>query len=314
MNSYRLNEAPLDEVCVVYALIKTAERRKDRNGKDYLALTFQDKSGLLDGKLWGVDAEALARYKPGLVVCLQGKRELFNQTPQFRIHSLRPAEEGEPREAKLYTQTAPLSEDEMALEIEAALLEITNSSIEKLVRYLLKQAGPAFYAYPAAKRMHHTYYGGLAFHTVSILKMARAVCSNYPNINKNLLFGGLILHDLGKLLEYRDPLNAEYTLRGNLMGHISLMNEALALACNDLHIPQDEEAVVLLKHMILSHHGKLEYGSPVEPKILEAEILHRLDDLDASVQMVQAVLEQTEPGEFSQRVTGMEGRNFYKPK
>lgn len=314
MDTLALFDAPMDENFYTYALLKNSEVRKDRNGKDYLSFTLQDKSGLLEAKLWGVTSQDIRAFQAGRVVYLYGKRELFNKQPQFRIHDIRLAEEGEPTDPTLYAQAAPLSADDIALDIEAALQVISRPKIEKLVRHLLAKVGDDFYQFPAAKRLHHAYLGGLGFHTVTMLRLAEAVSRLYPGLDMSLLYGAIILHDLGKTVELSDPLSAEYTTVGNLLGHISIVSEMLAVACEELGFDQTDEEIVLLKHMVLSHHGKLEYGSPVVPRLMEAEVLHRLDDFDASMQMMRTALEATEPGEFTTRLVGMGGREFYRPK
>ncbi len=154
----------------------------------------------------------------------------------------------------------------------------------------------------------------MAFHTLSILRLAHSVVKEYPDINASLLYAGAILHDLGKTLELSGPVATVYTVPGNLLGHIVLIDEEIANACDKLGIDKMSEDAVLLRHMIISHHGLLEYGSPVQPHLMEAEILHHLDDLDASIQMMRKALEHTEPGDYTERVFGMDRRNFYRPQ
>ncbi len=182
------------------------------------------------------------------------------------------------------------------------------------MRYLLKEYHDEFFKFPAAKSNHHAYAGGLAFHTLSILRLAKAVTEQYEEVDKALLYAGTILHDLGKVLELSGPVATTYTLAGNLIGHIVLVDEEIVKACAALKIELEGEDAILLRHMILAHHGLLEYGSPVQPHLLEADILHQLDNLDASIQMLKKSLAHTEPGNFSERIFGMEGRNFYQPK
>lgn len=200
----------------------------------------------------------------------------------------------------------------MADEFNAALFEITNANWNRIVRYLLTEYHNQFYSYPAAKKNHHAFAGGLAFHTLSMLRLAHAVVKEYEDINAPLLYAGTILHDLGKVIELSGPIATQYTIAGNLLGHIVLIDEQIVKAADKLKIDLESEDMILLRHMILSHHGLLEYGSPVRPHILEAEVLHQIDQLDASIQMLRGTLEHTEPGTFSERIFGMDGRNFYR--
>ena len=133
-------------------------------------------------------------------------------------------------------------------------------------------------------------------------------------INSSLLYSGVILHDMGKTVELSGPTATSYTLAGNLVGHIVLIDEQIVEACHELKISENQEDVLLLRHMILAHHGLLEYGSPVRPHILEAEVLHQIDQLDASIQMLSQALKHTKPGQFSEKIFGMDGRAFYRPE
>ena len=123
-----------------------------------------------------------------------------------------------------------------------------------------------------------------------------------------------MLHDLDKVIELSGPENTEYTVRGNLIGHIALIDEELTKTLMELKIDDSKEEVIVLRHVLLSHHGLLEYGSPVRPKIMEAEILHMIDNLDAEMMMMTAALGLVDPGQMSNKIFALEGRSFYKPK
>lgn len=199
-------------------------------------------------------------------------------------------------------------------EINNTFFEITNPKWNRIVRYLLNKYHDSFFSFPAAKKNHHAFSGGLAFHTVSMLRLAKAIAKEYDVLNESLLYAGVLLHDLGKVKELSGPIATKYTLEGNMIGHIVIVDEEIVKACEILQIDYNSEEVILLRHMILSHHGLLEYGSPVRPHIMEAEVLHQIDQLDASIQMMKSSLSHTESGEFSERIFGLDGRNFYKPK
>jgi 3'-5' exoribonuclease len=146
-----------------------------------------------------------------------------------------------------------------------------------------------------------------------MIEMAKAVANYYPNINQSLLYAGLVLHDLGKVIELSGPTATEYTLEGQLIGHIVLVDQEITLACEELNISMDSEDVLMLRHVILAHHGELEYGSPVRPQVKEAEIIHYLDQIDAKINMMEDALDKTEPGEFTGKIWPLENRRFYKP-
>ena len=309
----KIYEHEIDDNFEIYVLIKSADIRLAKNGKKFIAFTFQDRSGQIDGKYWDAKEEDIQQFQAGQVVAVTGKREMYQNNPQLRITKLRLAREGEPGRPELYMERAPLKSEEMVEEVSQILFEITSAPINRIVRHILKKYQREFFEYPAAKRHHHAIVGGLGFHTVSILRMAKTVIQYYPSVNKSLLYGGVILHDIGKTIELSGSMSTEYTLKGNLIGHIVLIDEEITKACLSLNIDEDSEEVILLKHIVLAHHGKQEFGSPVTPHLLEAEIIHHLDNLDASINMIDTALLRTTPGTFSERIFGLENRSFYKP-
>lgn len=311
--SKKIYEFEIDEPLELFALIKSADVRKAKNNKPFIAFTFQDKSGQIDGKYWDAKEEDILRFQAGTVVHVTGKRELYQNNPQLRITKLRPINEGELFTPDMFMERAPMRTEDMVEEINQTLFEITSAPINRIVRHILSKYHKAFFDFPAAKRHHHAFPGGLSYHTVSILRLAKAVVKNYPNINQSLLYGGVILHDIGKTVELTGSMATEYTLKGNLIGHIVLMDEEITKACEVLKINEDNEDVILLKHVVLAHHGKLEFGSPVKPHVMEAEIIHHLDMLDASINMIDTALQRTAEGAFSERIFGLENRMFYKP-
>lgn len=313
MEKPRLFDIPLGTPFEIFVLIKTAAVKQDRNGRSFIAFNFQDKSGTIDGMYWSAKEEEVNKFKSGHVVSLRGTRDMYNGQPQVRITGLRLANSSEPDDPTLYVEEGPMSQEDMHKEIDYYISEITHPKIHKIVTTIMTKLSPDFYSYPAAKRHHHAFVGGLGFHTISMLRLTQVIYKQYPSLDKSLLYGGAMLHDAAKVIEFSHPMTTEYTLEGNLIGHISLMAEEIALAAEELGLSQEDEAVTLLKHMVLSHHGYQEYGSPIRPQLMEAEIVHQVDNLDATIQMLLGAYNHTENGEFSQRVHGLDGRSFYKP-
>lgn len=312
MANQKLFDFDVDEVMDIFVLIKSADVRVAKNGKRFLALTFEDDSGELAGMYWDANDEDVSLFVPGKVVKLNAKRENYQGKPQVKITGLRLAKETEPHDPSYFLPHAPEKRSEIEAQIDQYIFEITQPTWNRIVRNLLQKHHEAFFTFPAAKTNHHAFAGGLSFHTLSILNLAKSVVSQYEGIDTALLYAGAILHDLGKTVELSGPLSTSYTVAGNLIGHISLVDGEIVAACQTLKIDAQQEDVLLLRHVILAHHGLLEYGSPVTPHLLEAEILHRLDELDASVMMIQGALGHTKPGEFSERIFGLDRRNFYK--
>ena len=311
----KLYEHKMDEVVELFLLIKSTAERKTKAGKPFLTITFQDTSGEMTGNLWDVSPQQLEMFTPTAVVHVKGKREEYNGQPQLRIDRIRLATEGEPNRPELFVKRAPLKRETMVEKLNEIIFEITNPNMNRIVRHILNHPkyNKAFFHAPAAKSNHHAFSGGLAYHTVSMLEMAKAVVNYYPNINRSLLYAGLILHDVGKVVELSGPTATEYTMEGQLIGHIVLIDQEITSACVELNIPEDDEAVLMLRHVVLAHHGELEWGSPVRPQLKEAEIIHYLDQLDAKINMMEDALEKTEPGDYTGKVWALENRRFYKP-
>ncbi|EFR30872.1 3'-5' exoribonuclease YhaM family protein [Eremococcus coleocola] len=298
----------------LFVLIKAADKRVARNGNPFIAFRFQDKSGSMDGMYWSATDREIQAFQAGKVVYLKGRRDTYNGTPQVKIEAIRLAELGEPNDPTLYVESIGIRKEAIQTDIENSLLLIKDGEIARVVRRILKDHQDAFYSYPAAKRLHHAVAGGLSFHTMTMLKIAQSLLELYPQLNASLLIGGIVLHDIGKTIELSGPISTEYTLKGQLMGHIVLIDELIDRAARDLNIdPDQSEAIILLKHMVLAHHGKQEYGSPVVPRLLEAEIIHYIDDMDAKINMISSALEQTERGAFSQQIFALDRREVYRP-
>ena len=301
-----------DEQVSLYVLIKSADEKMTRTNKPYLSFTFQDTSGEISANYWDAKQEDIEKFKPGTVIRLEGKREEYKGNPQIRINAIRPAKDDEPNNPELYVERAPINKDKMVEEFNHALFDITNANMNRIVRFIMKKYQHDFFQSPAAKTNHHAFMGGLAYHTVSMLRIARSLSEIYSELDVSLLFSGIILHDVGKVVELSGPTATDYTLEGKLIGHIVMINEEIVRACKELKIDEDHEDVLLLKHTVLAHHGELEYGSPVRPLIPEAEMIHYIDQIDAKMNMISSALRKTEPGEFSERVWAMNNRSFYK--
>lgn len=313
MTTKQLFDYQNDEAVDLFVLIKTADVRIAKNGKQFIAFTFQDQSGQISGKYWDASDSDIAKFTAGQVIHLQGKRELYQNNPQIKIYKLRETTADEPQAVEQFVPKAPVQTEQMQAEFSQIIFEITNPNWQRLVRHLVQKQQTAFFSFPAAKTNHHAFAGGLAYHTLSMLHLAKTIVAQYPQLNASLLYAGVILHDLGKTLELSGPISTEYTVRGNLIGHIVLVDEAIVSACETLKIDINSEDMLLLRHVVLAHHGLLEYGSPVKPQLIEAEVIHQIDELDASITMMTQSLKHAEAGHYTERLFAMEGRQFYRP-
>ena len=303
-----------DELFEGFYLIKKAELRKTRAGKDFLAMTFQDDSGEISGNLWDAQPHNVETFTAGKVVYMQGRREVYNNTPQVNQITLRLPEVGEPNDPADFKEKPPVNVTEVKDYLEQMVFKIENPTWQRIVRALYRKYHKDFFSYPAAKTNHHAFESGLAYHTATMVRLADAISDIYPELNKSLLFAGIMLHDLGKVIELSGPDNTEYTVRGNLIGHIALIDEEITKVLGELNIDDTKEDVTVLRHVVLSHHGLLEYGSPVRPRIMEAEIIHMIDNIDAEMMMMTTALSRIGEGEMTSRLFALDNRSFYKPR
>lgn len=297
----------------LFVLIKDVQVKTTKKGDQYLAMTFGDQSGELSGNLWDATDQQVQDLQAGRVVFLVGQRSSYQGRPQVNISDVRLATEDEPHEPTDFVAHAPEDEETLKADLRPFVMAITEPTWRKIVNDLLAKHGEDFFHSPAAKTNHHAYVGGLAYHTLSILRLARSVINQYSGINQSLLYAGALLHDLGKTVELSGAVGTQYTTTGKLIGHISLIDGEICADCQKNGIDYENPTVVLLRHTVLAHHGLLEYGSPERPQLLEAEILHHLDELDASIMMMQTALDQSPEGEFTDRIFALDNRSFYKP-
>ncbi|MDK8639251.1 3'-5' exoribonuclease YhaM [Niallia taxi] len=294
-----------------HLLIKSSARAMASNGKPFLTLIFQDKSGEIEAKLWDATDADEQIYQPETIVKINGDIQNYRGRMQLRIRQIKLVSQEESVRLSDFIETAPLESEEMQAKINQYIFDMKNPNIQRITRHLVKKHQKAFFEYPAATKNHHEFVSGLAYHVVSMLDLAKAIAGLYPSLDTDLLYGGIILHDLGKVQELSGPISTTYTVEGNLLGHITIMVNEIGKAADELGIKGEE--VMILQHLVLSHHGKAEWGSPKAPLIKEAEILHYIDNLDAKMNMLDRALERVKPGEFSERIFPLENRSFYKP-
>ncbi|MCF0112117.1 MAG: HD domain-containing protein [Erysipelotrichaceae bacterium] len=283
------------------------------SGAPYLSVTLQDNSGTIEGKLWDVKEPQKNAAKAGQVVLVRGDVFNYRGALQVRITDLREIDQIGIN-LKDYLTTGSIDRETIVEEVRNALKRLKNPVLKKLLCELFADCKDTFFEYPAAAKNHHEFCGGLSTHVVGMLRVGYAVCELYPMLDEDLLISGILAHDLGKLIELSGAILPDYTTEGRLLGHISIMQAKIAEKASELGIPENDESVVLLRHMVLSHHGQYEYGSPVLPMIPEAEVLHMIDNMDARMEMMRKSLDDVEEGAFTQRIFSLENRMLYKHK
>lgn len=212
-----------------------------------------------------------------------------------------------------FYEYAPISIEEIKEIVERYLNKIENKIIKDIVMSLYNSRKEEFYLYPAATKLHHAYISGLSYHTSTMFKLIDGFKEIYPLLNEDLLIAGVFLHDICKVKELSNYAGPEYTKEGKLLGHITMGVTAVELVALELGHQHTEE-VLLLQHMILSHHYYGNYGSPKKPNIPEALILHFIDNIDSKMTALSDALDNTLPGEFTQSITVIDRERYYKSK
>lgn len=283
-----------------------------QNGAPYLSLVLQDNSGEIEGRYWDVSPEQEQIIQVGKICEFKLDVLTYRQKLQVRVHEANQKDQSTYR-LDDFVKASDYQIDELKEKIAAYVQDIENDIMRQLVEDGLDFYGDLFYQYPAATRNHHDFVAGLATHVYGMLQVAESLCEIYPIYNRDLLYAGILLHDMGKIEEYNSPILSEYTEQGRLVGHISIMHGRL-MQFAEKRGYEDTEEYLLLRHLVLSHHGKMEYGSPVVPMVKEAELLNFIDNIDARTDMFSKFYEELDEGEFSGRLFPLDGRRFYKAK
>ncbi|MGM9944537.1 MAG: 3'-5' exoribonuclease YhaM [Lysinibacillus sp.] len=295
-----------------YLLIKESKKGVTTVGKPFMSLILQDRSGDIEAKLWDTNEEHEQMYQAQVIVRVGGEIHDYRGKNQLRIKQIRVARPEEGVQISDLLPTAAIPKEQLFEDLMQFFFEIKNPNISRITRNLIKKHQEKLLIFPAASKNHHDYASGLLDHVVSMLRLSKAICDLYPTLNRDLMYAGIILHDIGKVIELTGPVGTAYTIEGNLLGHITIMVNEIGQAAKELGIEGEE--VMLLQHLVLSHHGKEEWGSPKKPMIQEAEIIHYIDNIDAKMNMLTRALEKTKPGEFTERLFPLDNRSFYKPK
>jgi len=292
-------------------LVKNVVKGVTTNGLIYLNVTLQDKTGFVEAKKWEVTPADSEVFKIGNIVKIQGDALLYRDKIQVKIFSGEIADiEKENVENLLLESPKPV--DELVSKFKAFKDSVKNPDCIKILNNVMGKYYDKYINYPAATTNHHEFYHGLIYHSVSMAEIADFLASHYPEVDRDIVLTGCLLHDIGKVIEFSGVVATKYTVEGNLVGHISIGAHIVRLAGEEEGITS--EVPMLLEHMILAHHGKHEFGSPVLPETREALLLSMVDELDSKMQTLKKVMEGVEPGGFSEKIFQLENRSFYKPK
>ena len=291
MKSPFVNELELNQPVTACFLVHSKEIREKKTGEPYLSLMLGDKTGKIDAKMWDNVAEVLTAFDRDSFVKIKGATQLHMNRPQLTIYKLRPLEDHEVDFADFFPATLR-NVEEMWSELLSIVSGVKNNDIRALLTLLLEDPEIArrFRLAPAAKTIHHAFLGGLLEHVLSLANLCLATSPHYPFIDIDLMIAGAVLHDIGKIHELSYDRGFSYTAEGQLLGHmmiaLRMMGDKIA------RLPGFPEPLrTLLEHMVISHHGHLEFGSPKLPQFPEAMLFHQLDDLDSKMECMRQLID-----------------------
>ena len=291
-------------------LVGSVSKGVNTNGGSYFSLELRDASGTITAKKWDATLQDEEMFITGNVISIIGETNKYKDVLQLKIlsASLVALEE---IDVERFVKAPPIAKEDLINKFNKYVTSIKNVDCQKLIQYMVKKYGDKIYSYPAAVSIHHEYSSGLLMHSLTMADIASFLTPIYE-ADYDLLITGCLLHDLGKIIELEGPIVYKYSTEGKLLGHISIMCAEIRKAAEELKITS--EIPLLLEHMVLSHHGQQEFGSPVMPLTKEALLLSLIDNLDSKMVVINKAIQEVEPGNFSNKVFPLDNRSFYKPK
>jgi 3'-5' exoribonuclease len=299
-----------------FFMVKSIGLKLGANKKQYLDISLGDKTGEISGKKWDVTDEELMELQTineGDLVKIRAQVTEWNGTKQLRVMRIRKINGDEGLELREFIKAAPEAPEDMFKYLMDAAEAMTDEDLKRLCVLSLGLGKEKLMYYPAAQRNHHAEMAGLLYHVKRMLMTAEKVCQVYENLDRDLLYAGVLLHDMEKLHEINANewgISDGYSFEGNMLGHIIQGIKVLDKQMEELKFPK--EKAIMVEHMILSHHYEPEFGSPRKPLFPEAEMLHYLDMIDARMYDMQEALDAAAPGQFSDRVWTLDNRRLYK--
>ena len=296
-----------------FCIIKSITEKTDKNGKMYLDLELFDAGGSIAAKLWDYNPDIHKGYEPDMIIKIRATVNVFRDTEQLRIDMIRMSTDSDVIDMTKLLPVAPFDSQFMFDELYKCTEAFENNEIKKLVQYMMNENKENLLNWPAALKLHHAMRGGLLYHTYTMYRVAKGICEIYPMLRTDLVYGGIILHDLAKIDELcanRLGLSTGYSTCGQLIGHIPLGVAKIEVAAQKLEI--SNEIKIAFQHIILSHHSSPEFGSPKYPMFPEAEVVATVDNLDARMYEMFDVLDGVNSGGFSDRQWALDNRLLYK--
>ena len=293
-------------------LVVSSTKGTTDKGLTYLNVTFQDKSGAIEAKKWDADDNDLKILAPGNIVYVDGIVNLYKNQPQLKVVSVSKVENKEDIELSNFARVSPIPLEELKAKLDKFLNSFKDKDVEKVTKAVISHFYDKYITYPGAVKVHHEFGSGILHHSLFMAEVADAISEIYTQVDRDILVAGALLHDIGKTIEYENPIAPVQTAEGKLCGHVAIGYAEFKHIVDELHI--ESEVPLLLEHMILAHHGSLEFGSPVMPATREALLLSEIDMLDSRQMILDKALDGVKEGEFTQRLWAMDDTSFYKPK
>jgi len=309
----KITDLKAGEKVEAFYLIKSFDVKKTTAGKQYIDINLVDKSGEINAKIWEYTKETDTIVSDSRIVKVRGEVLEWNGTKQLKINKVRAKLPTEEVKITELIPSAPVESSEMLQTIKMYADKINDEQIKLLINNILDKYDSKLLYYPAAKKNHHSYMGGLLYHTMRMLQSGEKLGQIYNFLNMDYIFAGVVLHDICKILEMDSDeygVVSDYTMEGKLLGHIIQGIKEIELEGDKIGL--DREKSVILQHMVLSHHYEPEFGSPKKPMTPEAEILHFLDIIDARMFDFEHALQGVEPGTFTDKIWLLDNRNLYK--
>ena len=311
-------------------LLADVKKGVTASSKKYLTILLQDATGTIEGKKWDVLPEDEDIFVKGNVIAIDGEVLSYRDQLQMKILAGHPLPQ-EGIEWSRFVPAAPVSLEVLKAKLDAYLDSMVDPDVAQIARLMVKEFSNRFYSWPAAVRNHHNYVSGLLYHSITMVDLALEVCRVYPSLNRDIVLAGTIIHDMGKTIELSGCQATSFTLEGKLLGHISLGQAELRriakengyFAYDELPEGADEETkarlfkkkeiAVTLEHIILSHHSKPEFGSPLPPLTREALAVAMIDDFDAKMMILDKAFVGVAKGDCTAKIFTMDERYFYLP-
>ena len=292
-------------------IVKALNKGIGSNGSVFLTITLQDASGVIDAKKWSYEEGDDELFKIGNIVHVDADCVSFKDKLQLKVKRVSLMDINNVDTSELIRESE-FSKDELISKLNEFASNIENENIKKIVIYVLKKYQDAYMSYPAAVSNHHDYLRGLFEHSISMAEISSFIASHYKEVNKDYLIAGSLLHDVGKVIELSGVIGTKYTTKGDLLGHLVIGENIIQEASKELNIEGEE--VMILSHLVLSHHGEPEYGACVYPLTREALLLSMIDDMDAKMKVLDKAYLNVDEGEFTERIFALGNRSFYKTK